>query len=147
VALAELREVVHGYRQVDLRAELRSIEHVLRSSGVRCTVTVPDANLPQAVAAPLAAVLREAVTNVLRHSRATTCTISIEPAAGRSGADGDGGTVTMTVVNDGVTATRPDRHSHGLPGLVERLAATGGTLRTHAADGRFTVEAVVPSTP
>jgi two-component system, NarL family, sensor histidine kinase DesK len=141
-ALAELREVVHGYRQIDLHAELRSIEHVLRSSGVRCTITAPDANLPEAVAAPLAAVLREAVTNVLRHSRATSCTISIHPAAG---ADGD--TVTMTVVNDGVTAPCPDRHSHGLPGLAERLAETGGTLRAHAADGRFTVEAVVPSTP
>ena len=141
-ALAEVREVVHGYRQIDLRAELRSIEHVLRSSGVRCTVTAPDADLPEAVAAPLAAVLREAVTNVLRHSRATSCTISIHPDAGANGA---GDAVTMTVVNDGVTAPRPDRHSHGLRGLSERLTETGGTLRTHSTDGRFTVEAVVPS--
>ncbi|WP_306214530.1 sensor histidine kinase [Actinoplanes sp. RD1] len=141
-ALAEVREVVHGYRQIDLRAELRSIEHVLRSSGVRCTVTAPDADLPEAVAAPLAAVLREAVTNVLRHSQATSCAISICRTAGTGG-----DAVIMTVVNDGVTDVRPDRHSHGLRGLAERLAETGGTLRTHAADGRFTVEAVVSSTP
>jgi two-component system sensor histidine kinase DesK len=53
----------------------------------------------------------------------------------------------MTVVNDGVTAAGPDRHSHGLQGLAERLAEAGGSLRTRTADGRFTVEAVVRSTP
>ncbi|MCA2213503.1 sensor histidine kinase [Jidongwangia harbinensis] len=139
-ALAEVREVVHGYRQVDLRAELSAIEQVLRSSGVRCTVTAPDGDLPEQVAVPLAAVLREATTNVLRHSRATWCTIGV-----RHG--GPAGAVTMTVVNDGVLAGGPDRHSYGLTGLAERLAEAGGNLRTTAGDGRFTVEAVVRSDP
>jgi two-component system sensor histidine kinase DesK len=206
-ALAEVREVVHGYRQVDLRAELGAIEQVLRSSGVRCTVTAPDADLPEPVAAPLAAVLREATTNVLRHSRASWCTIEISasdpgpavagpavagppapgpavaghPAARSAGsaapappsaagtmtaaaspagassasppsspppprdAAAAGRVVRMTVVNDGVTGAGPDRHSHGLRGLADRLAESGGSLRVHAAQGRFTVEAVVPS--
>ncbi len=136
--LAELREVVHGYRQVDLREHLAAIEQVLRSSGVRCTVTVPDGELPPAVAAPLAAVLREATTNLLRHSTATWCTIDIV----RTGDE-----TRMTVVNDGAGDNRADEHSYGLRGLAERLAGTGGVLRTGAADGRFTLEAAVPSTP
>jgi len=137
-ALAELREVVHGYRQVDLRAQLTAIEQVLQSSGVRCTVHAPPDDLPGPVAAPLAAVLREASTNVLRHSRAGWCTIDIVRAGPR---------ITMTVVNDGAGDAAPDRHSQGLHGLAERLAESGGVLRTRAADGRFTVEAVVRSAP
>jgi two-component system sensor histidine kinase DesK len=136
--LAELRAVVHGYRQVDLRAHLAAIEQVLQSSGVRCTVTAPAGDLPAGVAAPLAAVLREATTNVLRHSTATWCTIDIEAA---------GDETRMTVVNDGAGDHRADAHSYGLRGLAERLAGTGGVLRTRAADGRFTLEAAVPSTP
>lgn len=135
-ALAELREVVHGYRQVDLREQISAIEHVLNSSGVRCTVTMPDGELPGA--APLTAVLREASTNVLRHSAAGWCTIDIVHTAEST---------TMTVVNDGAGAPAPDKHSHGLRGLAERLGEVGGTLRTRADSGRFTVEAVVPSTP
>jgi len=137
-ALTELREVVHGYRQVDLREQLAAIEQVLRSSGVRCTVRVPAGELPEAAGAPLAAVLREACTNLLRHSRATWCTVDIVRAGPR---------ITMTVVNDGADATGPDRHSQGLRGLADRLAESGGVLRTRAADGRFTVEAVVRSSP
>ena len=135
-ALAELREVVHGYRQVDLRAQLVAIEQVLQSSGVRCTVTVPDGELT--AAAPLTAVLREASTNMLRHSTAGWCTIDIVHTSDAT---------TMTVVNDGVRELAADPHSHGLRGLAERLAESGGTLRTSAESGRFTVEAVVPSTP
>lgn len=137
-ALAELRAVVHGYRRVDLPAELTAIEQVLRASGVRCTVTGPPGDLAEPVAAALAAVLREATTNVLRHSSAAWCTIDIGYAGPR---------VRMTVTNDGVVATVPDRHSHGLQGLAERLAEAGGVLRTSAAGGRFTVEAVVGSQP
>ncbi len=136
--LTELREVVHGYRRVDLREQLTAIEQILRSSGVRCTVRLPDGDLPEAAAAPLAAVLREATTNLLRHSAATWCTIEIVRA---------GGETRMTVANDGAGQHRADHRSYGLRGLAERLAASGGTLRTGAADGRFTVEAAVPSTP
>jgi len=136
-ALAELREVVHGYRQVDLKEQLAAIEQVLQSSGVRCTVDVPGDDLP--AAAVLSAVLREATTNVLRHSRASWCAIAIEHAAGE---------VRMTVTNDGVRAgAAPDAHSHGLRGLADRLAEAGGALRTRTGGGEFTVVAVVRSSP
>lgn len=135
-ALAELRQVVHGYRQVDLKEQMSAIERVLQSSGVRCTVTVPGGDLP--AAALLSAVLREATTNVLRHSRASWCAITIEHTDSQ---------LRMTVTNDGVRAdTAPDAHSHGLGGLADRLADAGGVLHTRASGDAFTVEAVVPST-
>ncbi|RKN40646.1 histidine kinase [Micromonospora endolithica] len=134
-ALVELRRTVHGYRRVDLGEQLTAMGEVLRSSGVRCTVVRPPDALPPEAAAQLAAVLREAGTNVLRHSRAGWCRIEI---------DQEDDVARMTVTNDGARAEpTPDRHSHGLRGLAERLAAAGGTLRTGCADGVFTVEATV----
>ncbi|MFC6019815.1 histidine kinase [Plantactinospora solaniradicis] len=133
-ALAEVREAVHGYRTVDLRDQLTATAQVLRSSGVRCTVDQPDEELPPEVASQLAPVLREASTNLLRHSRANWCTIELRR---------DGERIRMTVSNDGAGPAEPDGHSFGLRGLADRLADTDGTLRTHHRDGVFTVEATV----
>jgi two-component system, NarL family, sensor histidine kinase DesK len=135
-ALAEMREVVHGYRAVDLDAQLDAIARVLRSSGVRCTVASTAGDLPEDVTAGLAATVREAGTNVLRHSRARWCTIEVVRR---------GGEVRMTVANDGVPpSAAPDAHSSGLRGLDERLAESGGRLRTSVAGGVFTLDAAIP---
>ncbi len=136
-ALAELREAVHGYRAVDLREQLSAVAQVLRSSGVRCTVTQPPGELPSEIAIQLAPVLREASTNVLRHSRASWCTIEIV----RQGSE-----VRMIVANDGATGAGPDRYSFGLRGLADRLADVGGALHTWDENGVFTLEATVPET-
>ncbi|MEH1165893.1 histidine kinase [Micromonospora sp. CPCC 205539] len=137
-ALSEVRETVHGYRAVDLGEQLTAVAGVLRSCGVRCTVVPPPVDLPQAAAAELAAVLREAGTNVLRHSRAEWCRIHI---------DREGDVARMTVINDGADDRGPDSHSHGLRGLADRLAAAGGELRVRQEDAVFTLEATVPVTP
>ncbi len=51
----------------------------------------------------------------------------------------------MTVANDGVPAVvAPDAHSSGLRGLNERLAESGGRLRTSVAGGVFTLDAAIP---
>ncbi|MEU4834314.1 histidine kinase [Streptosporangium sp. NPDC023615] len=134
-ALADLRKAVHGYRTVDLRGELDEVSRVLRSSGIRCTVTDRTGELPVDVAAPLSMVLREAGTNVLRHSTASWCSIEL------SRHDDE---VRMTVTNDGAAAVRPDRHSSGLRGLRERLAETGGTLDVRADGGLFVLESAMP---
>ncbi len=136
-ALAELRRTVHGYRRVDLAEQLTAVGEVLRSSGVRCTVVPPPDELSPEAATQLAAVLREAGTNVLRHSRAGWCRIEITR---------EDGVARMTVTNDGVATTAaPDRHSHGLSGLADRLAGAGGHLHTRCADGVFTLVATVPA--
>ena len=134
-ALAEMREVVHGYRAVDLGAQLDAVARVLGSSGVRCTVTGDAGPLPETVATGLAATVREAGTNVLRHSRARWCTIELVRSADE---------VRLTVANDGAGDARPDAHSSGLQGLSDRLARSGGRLRTAVADGVFTLDAVLP---
>ena len=132
-ALADLREAVHGYRTVELREQASAIEQVLTSAGVRCTVSVP-AELP-AAARELAWALREAGTNVLRHSRARWCTIDVVVG---------GDEVRLTVANDGA-AGAPGTGGSGLGGLAERLAGVGGTVRTGEEDGVFTLVATVRS--
>ncbi|MFI6499347.1 sensor histidine kinase [Nonomuraea typhae] len=129
-ALTDLRRAVHGYQQADLRAQVTAIEQVLRSTGIRCTATLPGADLPQDAAARLAPVVREAGTNVLRHSRATWCTIEVT----RDG---------VTIANDGAGESPADPHSTGLRGLADRLAESGGTLRTRLDGGVFTLEATL----
>jgi len=135
-SLDRVRATVAGYRAVDLPAEVDAVAELLRASGVRCEVQF-DAGLADptaAVSEQLSAVLREATTNVLRHSRAGWCRIGLS-----GGADG----VELTVANDGADDADPDPRSFGLRGLAERLAETGGSLRTRASDGVFTLVATV----
>ncbi|WP_175471580.1 sensor histidine kinase [Geodermatophilus telluris] len=134
-SLREVRDVVRGYRGSDLPGELAGARSVLRAAGVEVTVTGEDdaVALPTAVQTALGWVVREAVTNVLRHSRARTCTIGLSTSGG--GAD-------LRVVNDGVTADG-DRGA-GLTGLAERLAATGGRLSARREGDRFVLTASVP---
>jgi two-component system sensor histidine kinase DesK len=132
--LADVRQAVHGYRAVDLHDQVDAIERIMRSCGVRCSVTQPTGELPVEIATILAAVLREASTNVLRHSRARWCNVEIT----RKGDD-----VRLTVANDGADSAEPDRTSSGLRGLSERLASAGGTLHARQSDGVFTLEATL----
>ncbi len=133
-ALTEVRQAVHGYRAVDLRDQLAAIELIMRSSGVRCTVSQPSTTLPTEVAGVLAAVVREASTNVLRHSRAEWCTIKLTNEHGHA---------RLVVSNDGTRPGAADPRSSGLLGVRERLAAAGGTLDVRQDAGVFSLQATI----
>jgi len=133
-AVQEVRDVVRGYRVTSLRTELDGATAVLRAAGISCeTPPLPD-KLPQHVHETLGWVAREAVTNVLRHSGATRCRMSLHA---------DGSDARLEIVNDG--ARRFEGVGSGLAGLRERLAAVGGRLQSGLiADGTFQVLATVP---
>lgn len=133
-AVQEVRDVVRGYRVTSLRTELDGATAVLRAAGIACeTPSLPD-ELPRHVHETLGWVAREAVTNVLRHSGATRCRMTL----GADGAD-----ARLEIVNDG--ARRSEGVGSGLAGLRERLAAVGGRLQSGLiADGTFQVLATVP---
>ena len=137
----EVREVVRGYREADLGAELAGARGVLTAAGIDCTVTGSAGGLPTVVQSTLGWVVREAATNVLRHGDARRCAVLIRVKEGL---------VVLSVENDGApqdTEVRPSGGS-GLAGLGERLAEIGGTLRSGlTGDGRFrlTVEVPLPS--
>ncbi|MFD9129026.1 sensor histidine kinase [Kitasatospora sp. NPDC059571] len=136
----EVREVVRGYRTADLAAEVAGARAVLRAAGVTCEIDLgPDAAaLPPLAQSVLGWVVREAATNVLRHSEAASCAVRLRVS---------GGTALLEVENDGVgerggAAAAPGT---GLVGLRERLAAHGGRLTVPpASGGRFRLAASLP---
>jgi two-component system sensor histidine kinase DesK len=136
-SLREIRGVVGGYRSASLSGELAGARSVLRAAGVSCTVRGDEeaALLPAAAQVALGWVVREAVTNVLRHSRATTCTITLRAV---------GGEAELRVVNDGAAGQAERRWGNGLTGVAERLDAGGGRLAALREDGRFELTATLP---
>jgi len=133
--LAEARRAVHGDTAVDLASQLSSAELVLRSAGIGTTVDVDHPRVPPTASPLLAAVVREAVTNLLRHADARTVSIAYDaPAA------------TLVVANDGVgPATGAPTSGTGLAALAERCREAGARLdHGPAADDRFEVRVVLP---
>jgi signal transduction histidine kinase len=91
-------------------------------------------------------VLREATTNVIRHSNATTCTIELgsQPRTEAGAAD----TAVIQIRNDGSPTPEPfHAPGHGLAGLRERMMALGGHFAAGPQPGGwFTVDAQLPMT-
>ncbi|WP_176832463.1 sensor histidine kinase [Geodermatophilus sp. DSM 45219] len=135
-SLREVRDVVRGYRRTDLPGELAGARSVLRAAGVAVTVTGEEqaVALPEPVQTALGWVVREAVTNVLRHSRASWCSVELLSV---------GGEAELQVANDGAGGTAGS-WGNGLTGLAERLAATGGRLSAGPDGDRFVLAATVP---
>ncbi|WP_220505249.1 histidine kinase [Microbispora sp. H10830] len=134
-AQADLRSVSGEQRELSLAAEVESARTVLSAAGIRVTVEPVEPNLPAEVETVLGTVLREAVTNVLRHSEARHCAITMR-------ADESG--LRLRVRNDGVSAGKTRRGSSGIGNLTTRLAALDGRLTSHVDGDRFTLDACVP---
>ncbi|WP_214405327.1 sensor histidine kinase [Pseudonocardia lacus] len=117
-ALAEVRATVSGWRQIDFGAELDNAREALTAAGVELVTTRdPDLTLTPSAESALGLALREAVTNVVRHSGATRCVVSLT---------GSGEEVALEVTDDGVGG---GRDGTGLTGMRERIAALGGEVR------------------
>jgi two-component system sensor histidine kinase DesK len=143
----EVREVVRGYREADLRTELAGAQGVLTAAGIDCEVSGPVTGLPVEIQSALGWVVREATTNVLRHGDAARCSVSLRVAKDR---------VTLTVENDGApgigsgsgTGTAEPGRGSGLAGLRERLREVDGVLRAGpAGSDLFRLTAEVPLPP
>ncbi|WP_266038555.1 sensor histidine kinase [Lentzea sp. NEAU-D7] len=129
-SLDELREVVSGYRTADLSVELAGARSLLASAGIDCRV-IGDVTFDGEPAGALGWAVREGVTNVLRHSEAKRCTITLR-----------GKVLTMT--NDGVSQNA-FRFGSGLTGLHERVAALGGSVTAAPeAPNRFVLTVELP---
>lgn len=131
--LREVRFTVQSYRALDLDEVLASVRAVLEAADVRCTVRADTASLTAETRTLLATVVREGATNVLKHSKAGHCTITIE----------DG---VLEMSNDGVDGPVNDHAPDGLGGLSQRVSAAGGTLSTaRTGDGAYLLRAAVPA--
>lgn len=136
-ALEETRSLVAGLREVDLASELENAREVLTASGADCSLTLGGLPADIEVRRVLALVVREATTNILRHSAATQAAITLTTSL-----DGS----ALEIANNEAAAPTDARArtlSSGLDGLRDRVAAIGGRLVTERDGDRFALRVVV----
>ncbi|WP_152646177.1 sensor histidine kinase [Streptacidiphilus albus] len=137
-ALADVRTVARGYRDLSLADEAHSARTMLIAAGIEATIQVDPTPLPADTDTVLATVLREALTNMLRHSKAEHCTITTTRTTEH---------IELRITNDG-TPERPstDRTGTGLDSLTTRLHRLNGSLTTDRHDNHFELLARIPLT-
>lgn len=125
--LRDVRAVTRDEHQVTLREEIAAAEGLLAAAGIDTLIDIldPDLDLPEEAGRVLAWAVREGVTNLLRHSEATTCVIRLARTAG---------TLTLDIRNDGVRQPLLGDGS-GLAGLRDRAAAAGGSASGSLSGG------------
>ncbi|WP_225589520.1 sensor histidine kinase [Pseudoxanthomonas sp. PXM01] len=133
-ALAQVRRAVTGIRAAGLAAELASAKLLLESDGVTLRYEAQEAVVPPDLETVLALALREAVTNIQRHARATLAEVSLTSTDAQ---------VRLRIRDNGVgSAAVP---GNGLAGMRERVESRGGQLRIDSTLRQGTsVEIVLP---
>jgi two-component system, NarL family, sensor histidine kinase DesK len=133
-ALADVRATASAIRQVRVAAELASARSVLLAAGIEPITPTALEPMPDATSELFGYVIREAVTNVVRHSEAAHCVIIV-------------GAQQVSVTDDGAGIRSPGSGS-GLVGLRERVAAAGGRLSVGPGpEGGTRVTAALPADP
>ena len=120
-ALRQVREAVGGYRNGGLVGEIAGARVALKAANVELTADVESHNCPPSHDNLLALVLREAVTNIVRHSGARNCSVKLRCQDRFA---------MLTVEDDGRGGNL--REGNGLRGMRERLAALDGALQVES---------------
>ncbi|WP_313894329.1 sensor histidine kinase [Psychrobacillus sp.] len=130
LVLKEVRELVTNMRGTKLEDELFRIKQILLAAQISCKVSGSPklSNTPLLVENLLSMCLKEVVTNVVKHSKATSCSISIKQSAKE----------TVLKVHDngvGLNIQTDWSKGHGLRGIKERLEFVNGSLDIHTKHG------------
>jgi two-component system sensor histidine kinase DesK len=117
-ALADVRQAVAGFREMSLPAELARARSSLAAAGIEADLPTAADAVPSHLRELCAWTLREGVTNVIRHSQASTCRVTLDERG-------------ITIADDGV-GQQPGVPGTGLVGLTERAEAVGARLVTRS---------------
>lgn len=126
-ALADVRTTVQGTRSISLAEELVAATRALRAAGIEVEAPTSLDNVDAQLRELFAWSVREGSTNVLRHSQARRCTITLEPERLTIRNDSSGERSDLTEVGAG----------SGLRGLSERAKAVGAVVTTEKTDDGF----------
>jgi two-component system sensor histidine kinase DesK len=133
-ALHDIRHVVHDEHPVSLQTETGGARVLLAAASIDAKIDADVEDLPRPVDELLGWATREGVTNMLRHSRASSCSIR---------AARHGGAVLLEIINDG--AKQSSASGTGIAGLRDRAQAlTGSVTAGQLGDGRFRLLVQVP---
>lgn len=114
-ALADVRSTVAGYRGMNVAAELTNARSALEAAGIRAELPGSVDIVPAGLRELFGWVVREGVTNVVRHSGATVCEVRL-------------GESFVEVTDDGRGPTASSQNGTGLAGLRERLVPRGAHM-------------------
>ncbi|MEI5993808.1 sensor histidine kinase [Candidatus Enterococcus mansonii] len=125
--LQTVREIVSSMRHVLIVEEMITIEKSLRAAKIILSTEGEEltGEIATDIQNTLSYCLRECVTNVIRHSKASHCKIIIEKAPTH---------YTLTVEDDG-NGMSGSVHGNGLTGLKERIESIGGQLEFTQKNG------------
>jgi two-component system sensor histidine kinase DesK len=129
-ALKEVREMVTQMRGMRLEDELLRIRQILKAAHIELTLE-GDPKLEHTSLMNenvLSMCMKEAVTNVVKHSGATVCSIAIEPSRTE---------LTLRIQDNGVgvTGEYADFRGNGLQGMKERLEFVNGSMELRSDHG------------
>jgi two-component system, NarL family, sensor histidine kinase DesK len=137
-ALAEVRDAVQGYRSLALDEALDGARAALTAAEIDYRLQDDHVDVPPDVEAVLAWAVREGTTNVVRHSRADTCSIRVNT---------NRDTAEVEVEDNGTASPSSVRGGSGLAGLRERARAARGTVEAGPGrDGGFRLHVTIPLT-
>ncbi|WP_058305908.1 sensor histidine kinase [Gracilibacillus massiliensis] len=136
-ALKEVREMVSDMRTVRLVDEIEHVKQLLQAANieVKMEMEADCEHIPLFLENVLSMCLKEAVTNVVKHSQATRCQIKI------SETNKD---IQLFVKDDGVGDLEDINNGNGLKGMKERLEFANGTLEVNSDKQGFTIFITVP---
>jgi two-component system sensor histidine kinase DesK len=123
-ALAEVRSAVAGYRSAGLEDEFKRAERTLAAAGIRAECSFENVRISAPHEGVLALALRESVTNVIRHAKASSCRIGLRRS---------GGAFELEVADDGRGFA--GQEGFGLTGMRQRIEAFGGTFEFATGPG------------
>ena len=126
-ALGQVRRAVTGMRAIGLRAEFASARLALAAVEVDFSYRAADLSLHPEVETVLALSLREATTNVIRHSQARNCSAELSR---------DGDDVRLAIRDDGLGGA--SESGNGLKGMRERVEGMGGRFELRSGRGEGT---------
>jgi len=134
-SLAEVRQAILGYRAKGLGEEFKQAKATLETAGLEVKLESPAVHLPASHEGVLSLVLREAVTNIVRHAGARHCLLRLERSNGHC---------KLEVHDDGRGGVQVE--GSGLCGMRERVEELGGTLERNTAEGtRILITLPVPT--
>lgn len=141
-ALSQVRELVSDMRTITIEEVLAESKHILEAANISLEVgSEATAKVPALIQNILSMCIREAITNIVKHSHATACHISFMISSS---------VINMTIKDNGQGIANQQllqlqQGGNGLNGIKERLALIEGNLElTSNPDGGSTLKIAVP---
>lgn len=141
-ALSQVRELVSDMRTITIEEVLAESKHILEAANISLEVgSEATAKVPALIQNILSMCIREAITNIVKHSHATACHISFMISSS---------VINMTIKDNGQGISNQQllqlqQGGNGLKGIKERLALIEGNLElTSTFNGGSTLKIAVP---